>query len=87
MRPSVAAGRRFAEFRIGQTFGATLTVSTEHLDRGAELIGDFNPLHVDEEFARRSHFGGRILHGVLGAALCITHGAFERHARSLKTDA
>ena len=69
MRPSVAAGRRFSEFLIGQTFGATFAVTPEHLDRGAELIGDFNPLHVDEEFARRTPFGGRILHGVLTSAL------------------
>jgi acyl dehydratase len=69
VRPSVAVGRHFSEFLIGQTFGATLAVTTEHLDRGAELIGDFNPLHIDEEFARRSPFGGRILHGVLTSAL------------------
>ena len=69
MRPSAAAGRRFSEFLIGQTFGATFAVTPDLLDRGAELIGDFNPLHVDEEFARRTPFGGRILHGVLTSAL------------------
>ncbi|HTN50310.1 MAG TPA: MaoC family dehydratase [Burkholderiaceae bacterium] len=69
MRPSAGAGRRYSEFRVGQTFGGTVTVTDEHLQRGAELIGDFNPLHVDDEFARRSPFGGRILHGVLTSAL------------------
>jgi acyl dehydratase len=36
---------------------------------GAELIGDFNPHHVDDEYAKASRFGTRILHGVLTSAL------------------
>lgn len=62
-------GRCFPEFQVGDRFGATVRVSPEHLTDGAALIGDFNPLHVDQEFARRSRFGGCILHGVLTSAL------------------
>jgi acyl dehydratase len=62
-------GRRYGEFAVGDTFGATVAITEEHLARGAALIGDFNPLHVDEAFARASPFGGRILHGVLTSAL------------------
>jgi len=65
----VYSGRCYSEFRVGQLFGDTVTVTDEHLQRGARLIGDFNPLHVDADFARRSAFGGRILHGVLTSAL------------------
>jgi len=68
--PSILrAGRCYPEFRVGDTFGASVTITEAHLDRGAELIGDFNPLHVDDAFARNSRFGGRILHGVLTSAL------------------
>jgi len=36
---------------------------------GSGLFGDFNPLHVNEEFAKRSMFGTRILHGPFASAL------------------
>lgn len=35
----------------------------------AELSGDFNPLHVDAEFAAKTPFGQRVAHGMLAASI------------------
>lgn len=37
--------------------------------RFGELTGDLNPLHFDEDFARKTIFGGRVAHGMLTASL------------------
>jgi len=44
-------------------------VTETHLVLGSGLFGDFNPLHVDEEFSKDSMFGTRILHGPFTSAL------------------
>lgn len=64
-----APGLRYSDTRLGQQFVRVQAIEARHLDDGARLIGDFNPLHVDEAFAARSRHGGRILHGVLTSAL------------------
>jgi 3-hydroxybutyryl-CoA dehydratase len=40
-------------------------VTQEGIGRYAAASGDHNPLHVDEEYARTTHFGGTIAHGML----------------------
>ena len=62
-------GKRYSDVRVGDVFTESMTITDRHLSIGAELIGDFNPLHVDEAFARASRHGSRILHGVITSAI------------------
>jgi 3-hydroxybutyryl-CoA dehydratase len=63
------SGRGYDDVAVGDAFSRTITITDTHLVVGAGLIGDFNPHHVDDEYAKRSRFGARILHGVLISAL------------------
>ncbi|HXF81183.1 MAG TPA: MaoC family dehydratase [bacterium] len=54
-------------FEPGQTAQWTRSITDEAIRAYAGITGDANPLHLDEAFAARSRFGGRIAHGLLTA--------------------
>ena len=41
------------------------SVTQEQIERYAEAAGDFNPIHLDHEFAANTDFGGTIAHGMM----------------------
>jgi 3-hydroxybutyryl-CoA dehydratase len=53
------------DIKIGDTFSTTREVTDPLMRDFAELSGDHNPIHLDEEFARTTRFGQRIAHGML----------------------
>lgn len=54
---------------IGQRARRSLDVTDEHIELFARLSGDRNPLHFDEDFARRTRFGRRVVQGGVTAGL------------------
>ncbi|MDP2726119.1 MAG: MaoC family dehydratase [Dehalococcoidia bacterium] len=43
-------------------------ITQEKINKYAEASGDFNPLHLDPEFAKNTFYGGTIAHGLLTLA-------------------
>ena len=60
------------DFEVGQHVTLTKTFTEDDVQRFVEITGDVNPLHVDEEFAKTTRFGRRVLHGMLTASILST---------------
>lgn len=64
--------RYFEDFALGdviETRGRTLEAADFHTFAG--LVGNYYPLHIDEEFGRETRFGTRVGHGSLTLSLAI----------------
>ena len=56
-------------FKVGDQKIVSVQVTEKMVQQFAELSGDFNPIHMDEEHAKTTRFGRRIAHGMICAAL------------------
>jgi len=57
------------EMSIGMTRHLTKVVTDQDIQMFAEISTDHNPVHLDDDYARDTIFGGRIAHGMLTAGL------------------
>lgn len=55
--------------KLGDSAEITKMIEQTDIQTFADLTGDHNPVHVDEEFAKTTRFGRRIAHGMLTASL------------------
>lgn len=56
----------------GQSASFTKTITETDVYLFAGITGDVNPAHIDEEYAKGTHFHERIVHGILLAGLIST---------------
>ena len=63
---------RYEDIHVGQLFEFERFISNDDVLKFAELSGDYNPLHVDESYAKKTMFNGSIVHGMLAASLFST---------------
>ncbi len=69
--------------KVGQTIGTSdwFEVTQERINKFAEATGDFQFIHIDEEKAKLTPFGGTIAHGFLTLSLIPVLSAITEGAR------
>lgn len=78
------AGLGYQCVKVGDSWvSPARTVTETDIVNFAGMSGDYNPLHVDHEFARQTPFGRPIAHGLLGLALVAGLGSFSPHMRTI----
>lgn len=54
---------------VGDQATRSMAISDETIRAFAEVTGDDNPLHLDDDYAAGTRFGRRIAHGMIAAGL------------------
>ena len=65
----ILRNRTFDELRVGDCASIERSLTQDDIHLFAVLSGDFNPQHIDPEFAAATRFHGVIAHGMWGGAL------------------
>jgi 3-hydroxybutyryl-CoA dehydratase len=63
---------KYENIRIGQHAEYVRTVTSEDIEMFGQVSGDYNPLHFNEDWAKKTMFKGRIAHGLLTATYIST---------------
>jgi len=62
-------GKTIDKLNIGDKASLTKQITESDVLRFAEVTGDRNPIHLDQEYASKTRFKERIAHGMLTASL------------------
>lgn len=55
----------YDDIRIGDVFSFERFIGEKNVSEFANLTSDYNPLHMDEDYAKKTQFRKRISHGML----------------------
>jgi 3-hydroxybutyryl-CoA dehydratase len=61
----ICEDHKLEEIEIGQKRKFSVKITESLVNEFAKVSGDYNPLHVDEQYARSTKFGKRVCHGML----------------------
>lgn len=64
--------KSYADIHVGDKAELVRTIEDKDIVIFAELTGDVNPIHLDDEFAKTTFFKSRIAHGMLTASYIST---------------
>ncbi len=65
MAETESRGYYIEELEKGQEASFSKTITEADIVLFVGVSGDANPVHIDEEYAQKTRFGGRIAHGIL----------------------
>ena len=65
-------GKTIHELKVGDSASFAKTVTDADVKMFAGITGDFNPVHINKEFAKETMFKDRIAHGMLVGSLFST---------------
>jgi acyl dehydratase len=60
---------KYEDYTVGDSATFTKTITEDDVMKFAEVTGDFNPIHVNPEFAKTQMFGKQVAHGALSSGL------------------
>jgi len=66
--PHPSGGYILDELSVGMVAEKPVTITEQRIQQFAEASDDFNPVHMDEAFAAKTAYRGRIAHGLLSAS-------------------
>ena len=69
MGTEIALGKSYEELEIGEEASFSKTIGECDIYQFAGISGDFNPVHLNEEYAKKTRFERRVAHGVLSMSL------------------
>lgn len=64
METNKSASEKIADLHIGDTASMIRVIRSDDVLNMAQISGDFNPIHIDDEYAAKTRFGRRIAHGL-----------------------
>ena len=65
----MAHGKSIHELKVGDSAQISKTITEIDINDFAKATGDFNPVHLDQAYAEKTMFKGRIAHGLLSVGL------------------
>jgi 3-hydroxybutyryl-CoA dehydratase len=65
-------GKSIQELKVGDSAQISKTITETDINDFAKVTGDFNPVHLDQAYAEKTIFKGRIAHGLLSVGLFST---------------
>jgi len=69
---SIGEGKSVHELKVGDSAELSRTITETLINDFAKAIGDYNPIHIDQAYAEKTLFKGRITHGAFSLGILST---------------